>query len=285
MQPKSYIVLDIETTGLHPYSDEITEIAAIKVKDGQIVEEFSRLVKIEGQIPPFIVKKTHITNEILQNENPIEVVLEQFLKFIEDLPLIGHNIKSFDYRFLNHYSTNKLDWNIQNEIIDTLALARWKLSLPHNTLGDLCDYYEIEYSAQKNHRALADVLCTQEVYKRLCQENEKGRRHKVFRPTISSGIEMNKKPILKAKNSTSNLLEGFNIAITGEGAYSRESIENIIELNGGKVNNSILKSTNLLISCDDQTSTSKYIKAQKLQKRIVKLEEFLELLRKLEIID
>ncbi|WP_416756270.1 exonuclease domain-containing protein [Mycoplasma aquilae ATCC BAA-1896] len=281
----NYVVLDIETTGLQPYNDEITEIAAIKVKNGKIVEQFSKLVKIQGVIPPFIVKKTHITNEMLRNEDPIEIVLAQFLEFIEDLPLIGHNIKSFDYRFLNYFSNSRLNWNISNEIIDTLLLARTKLSLAHNTLGDLCNYYAIEYSAEKNHRALADVICTDKVYKKLCNEKSKARNWNLTRTKRNFEPYSNNKMQLKSNALHSNLLEGFNIAITGEGMYSRESLERVIELNGGKVNNSVLKSTTLLISCDDQTTTLKYIKAQQLQKRIVKLEEFLELLRKLEIID
>ncbi|MFV8475748.1 exonuclease domain-containing protein [Mycoplasma sp. VS403A] len=284
-QLDNYVVLDIETTGLQPYNDEITEIAAIKVKNGKIVEQFSKLVKIQGVIPPFIVEKTHITNEMLRNEEPIEIVLAQFLEFIEDLPLIGHNIKTFDYRFLNYFSNSRLNWNISNEIIDTLLLARTKLSLSHNTLGDLCNYYAIEYSAEKNHRAFADVICTDKVYKKLCNEKSKTRNWSLTRTKRNFESYSNNKIELKSNTLHSNLLDGFNIAITGEGTYSRESLERIIELNGGKVNNSVLKSTTLLISCDDQTTTLKYMKAQKLQKRIVKLEEFLELLKKLEIID
>ncbi|MFV8480443.1 exonuclease domain-containing protein [Mycoplasma sp. AA7A] len=284
-QLDNYVVLDIETTGLQPYNDEITEIAAIKVKNGKIVEQFSKLVKIQGVIPPFIVENTHITNEMLQNEDPIEIVLAQFLEFIEDLPLIGHNIKTFDYRFLNYFSNSRLNWNISNEIIDTLLLARTKLSLSHNTLGDLCNYYTIEYSAEKNHRALADVICTDKVYKKLCNEKSKTKNWSLKRAKRNLEPYSSNKIELKSNALHSNLLEGFNIAITGEGTYSRESLEQVIELNGGKVNNSVLKSTTLLISCDDQTTTLKYMKAQKLQKRIVKLEEFLELLKKLEIID
>ncbi|MHA3838891.1 exonuclease domain-containing protein [Mycoplasma sp. HF14] len=281
MLPKEYIVLDIETTGLYLDNDEITEIAAIKVINGEIVDEFSKLVNIEGKIPPFIERKTHITNEMLKCEKPIDVVLESFLEFIADYPLVGHNIKSFDYRFLNHYANKKLNRTIENEIIDTLYLARRRLDLPHNTLGNLCDYYEIEYSAENNHRALADVVCTQEVFKRLILEKE---NDNPFRRRYYSIPRTKENKRLISKKSNSKLLEGFNIAITGESEYTRESIEELITLNGGIVNNSVINATSFLLVCSNSSTTSKYRKAQELGKRIVSFEEFLILLKELEII-
>ncbi|MFV8467951.1 PolC-type DNA polymerase III [Mycoplasma sp. HF11B] len=167
MYPNSYIVLDIETTGLSPNLHEITEIAAIKVINNQVAERFSKLVKINGPLPDFISKLTHITWDMLQNQAPIEKVMQDFIEFIQELPLIGHNIVRFDIKFLQHYAIKTQGHVFTNEIIDTLMLSRNRLRLPNYKLGTICDYYFIPYDASENHRALADCEVTLECYKFL----------------------------------------------------------------------------------------------------------------------
>ncbi|MFV8401331.1 PolC-type DNA polymerase III [Mycoplasma sp. CR] len=167
MHPNSYIVLDIETTGLSPNLHEITEIAAIKVINNQVVDHFSQLVRISGPLPEFISQLTHITWDMLKNQAPIKQVMLEFIDFVQDLPLVGHNIARFDIKFLQYYAAKTHGHIFRNEIIDTLMLSRHRLNLPNYKLGTICNYYCIPYDASENHRALADCEVTLQCYKFL----------------------------------------------------------------------------------------------------------------------
>ncbi|WLP85518.1 exonuclease domain-containing protein [Mycoplasma seminis] len=281
---KNYIVLDIETTGLSPKNCEITEIAAIKVIDGKIVDEFSELICIKGDLPAFITQKTHITKAMLHGKRDVKYVLADFLDFIQDLPLVGHNIINFDYGFLDYFAQKELSRSIKNELIDTLYLARQNLSLPRNTLGHLCDYYDIKYSAEQNHRALADVICTQKVYEKLTFKPSTQVNNAKRVISYDYTVE-NNKPDLTARIMDSNLLEEFNIVLTGNMPYSRSSIENIITSNGGRVMNTVSKATSFVVYGDMSTPTNKYKKAIERNVRIVGFDAFKALLEELKIID
>ena len=100
---KEYVVVDLETTGLDPYSGcEIIEIGITEIKNDQIVRNYSRLIKPQESIPPLITEITGITNEMVRNEETIETVLPRFRKFLNDRVMIAHNAK-FDLKFLNYY--------------------------------------------------------------------------------------------------------------------------------------------------------------------------------------
>ena len=100
---QEYVVVDLETTGLDPYSGcEIIEIGITEIKDNQIVRNYSRLVKPDRMIPSLITEITGITNEMVENEEGIETVLPRFRKFLSDRVMIAHNAK-FDLKFLNYY--------------------------------------------------------------------------------------------------------------------------------------------------------------------------------------
>lgn len=96
-----YVVFDIETTGLHPDSDQICEIAAIGVKDGLPQGTFSTLVAIEGAMPEAAGRVNGITDDMLKGAPAIGDALDAFLDFIgDDAVLAGHNIVSFDIPFV-----------------------------------------------------------------------------------------------------------------------------------------------------------------------------------------
>lgn len=96
-----YVVFDIETTGLHPESDQICEIAAIGVNDGLPQGLFSTLVAIEGSMPEAAGRVNGITDDMLKGAPAIGDALDAFLDFIgEDAVLAGHNIASFDIPFV-----------------------------------------------------------------------------------------------------------------------------------------------------------------------------------------
>jgi len=94
-----YIVLDIETTGLSRYIHKITEIAAVKVKDNKIIEEYQTLVNPETKIPRFITRLTGIDNEMVKDAPTINEVMPGLLKFLGNHTIVAHNA-TFDYGFI-----------------------------------------------------------------------------------------------------------------------------------------------------------------------------------------
>lgn len=165
----SYIVFDLETTGTNYNKNEIIEIAAIKCV-GQTIYEFNELVSIQSILPLNIVFLTGITNEMLYDAKPIETVLPEFLDFIGNCKLVGHNIKAFDIHFINKACRDLNLSTIKNEIIDTLTLSRNILpNLENHKLSTICDYYGIDSS--NAHRALSDCYMCNECYQNLLKSN------------------------------------------------------------------------------------------------------------------
>lgn len=158
---KDYIVIDTETTGLSHYSNEIIEIAAIRIENGKIIDQYQTLVKPHNVISPNITRITGITNEMVKNSPDILDVLPDFFKFIGDSPLIGHNI-TFDLRFLNSY----LEENLTNSLADTMLIARKKLpNLDNHKLETIVRHLNI--TDHQDHRALSDCNITNKVYEQL----------------------------------------------------------------------------------------------------------------------
>jgi len=166
-----YVVFDIETTGLDTLNDRIVELGAIRVKDGEVVGEFSRLINPGIFIPLEVTDINGITNEMVENEDYPGVVLSQFHKFIEGVEfLIGHNAIRFDYPFLlNEFRRNYVK-NDEYKVKDTVRIARLKLrrQLRSFSLKSLTEYYGI--INKDAHRALSDVYATYELFQKLNQE-------------------------------------------------------------------------------------------------------------------
>ena len=161
---KNYIVIDTETTGLSAQRDHIIEISALKIKNGQIIENYTSLVYPGIMIPKSSIKIHGITDDMVKDAPTIDQVLPEFLDFIGNQPLIGHNL-SFDLRFINSY----LDKNINHNLADTMLIARKKLGfLPNHKLITLIEYFKLGESQE--HRSLSDCVYTYKVYEKLKQE-------------------------------------------------------------------------------------------------------------------
>lgn len=161
---KNYIVIDTETTGLSAQRDHIIEISALKIKNGKIIDNYTSLVNPGIMIPKSSIKIHGITDDMVVNAPTIDQVLPEFLDFIGNQPLIGHNL-SFDLRFINSY----LNENINHSLADTMLIARKKLSfLPNHKLITLIEYFELGESQE--HRSLSDCVYTYKVYEKLKQE-------------------------------------------------------------------------------------------------------------------
>ena len=160
--PKDYTVIDLETTGLSSSYDEIIECAALRVRGGEIVDKFQSLVCPSFPVCDFIVQLTGITNEMLDGCSKIETVLPEFLRFIGDDVLLGHNV-GFDVNFIYDASMRVLGKTFRNDFVNTLRVAQKAIpSLAHYRLSDLCEYYKVDTTSA--HRALSDCQMTHEIY-------------------------------------------------------------------------------------------------------------------------
>ena len=167
---EKYIVLDIETTGTKPLESDIIEIGAVYIENNQVKDQFNELVKPNEIISEYITGITGITNEMVKDAAPIEVVLPRFIDFCRGLPLIGHNIEVFDYRMLRVKAT-RLGLKLENDTLDTLIIARKMVwNLPSRKLGDLCNHYGIDLL--NAHRAYDDAYATSELFRFLRDEFE-----------------------------------------------------------------------------------------------------------------
>lgn len=160
----SYIVLDIETTGLSPERDQIIELGALKVKNGMIQDTFCSFVNPNSKLSSRIIDLTGITDDMLWDSPEIESVLKKFISFSRELPILGHNIR-FDYSFLK-VNFEKIGLSYEREGIDTLKLSKaFHQELASKSLANLCIHYNI--SNPHAHRALDDAKATYELYCKL----------------------------------------------------------------------------------------------------------------------
>lgn len=157
----NYVVLDLETTGFDPNSNEIIEIGAIKYKDNIEVAKFNCLINPKIDIPQKVTKLTGITNEDVSNCDTIDIVFPKFMDFIGNDLLVVHN-GSFDFSFIEKtLNTLKIN-NFTNNNVDTLYLARENIKdCKNHKLETLKEYFNLEFDS---HRALADCKTTNYIY-------------------------------------------------------------------------------------------------------------------------
>ncbi|MBR1797404.1 MAG: 3'-5' exonuclease [Clostridiales bacterium] len=158
-----YVLFDLETTGLYPETDEVIEIAALRVAGGEVVSEFSTLVDPGIHIPYVASRVNGITDDMVKGAPPMDRVLREFVDFVGDSVLMGHNIVRFDMRFIQKDACKYLGCKIGNELADTLMIARSLLpELPSRSLASLAQHYNVSYAGA--HRALADCYINKKVY-------------------------------------------------------------------------------------------------------------------------
>ena len=159
-----FVVLDIETTGIEiADGNKITEIGAVKIKNGIICEKFGSLLNPGRSIPQEIVSLTGITDEMVKDCPSFEDIASDLFKFCDGAYIVAHNAP-FDMGYIKHFSKEQ-DYVYNNPIIDTVPLAREVLpSLRHHKLNNLTDYFGIELV---HHRAWNDAYATAKVFLEL----------------------------------------------------------------------------------------------------------------------
>lgn len=151
-----YVVFDLETTGVSCVTDRVIEISAVKVQGKKIVDKFSMLVNPEMKIPFRASQVNHIYDDMVKDAPVFEKALADFDAFIGDMVLVGHNIHTFDMKFIQRDARAYWGKTFANSYIDTLVLARKCLpQLSGHKLTDLAAHYCI--CSDGAHRALGGL--------------------------------------------------------------------------------------------------------------------------------
>lgn len=168
----TYVVLDLETTGLSNEFDRIIEFAAIKVQSGMIVDRIQMFVNPHQNLSAFITEKTHIKQSDVNEAKSIEDVITTWLDFMEDHILLAHNAQ-FDIGFINANLERLNLPKLTNTVIDTLDLSKALLKdKKYYRLGVIAKHYKISYDESGAHRADYDTEVLHQVFNKMLLSDE-----------------------------------------------------------------------------------------------------------------
>ncbi|MBQ8207859.1 MAG: PolC-type DNA polymerase III [Clostridia bacterium] len=164
------VVFDIETTGLSVLSCGITEIGAVKIRDGRVIDVFNTFVDPERPIPEEVIKLTGITDEMVKGAPKAGEAIKSFFDFTGNDLLLAHNA-NFDTGFIRHYAAEN-GMKFENPYVDTVAISRFiNTDIKNHKLNTLADYYHLgEFN---HHRASDDAEMLANIYFAMCGKMEK----------------------------------------------------------------------------------------------------------------
>ncbi len=229
--PDSYVVFDLETTGLE-YDCEIIEIGAVKVVNDEIVDTFEELIKPTWHIPANASNVNGITDNMVKDSRPAEGVLNDFMEFIKNKTLIGHNVKRFDYKVLLHNVMRFVGKAVTNPTVDTMYLARMYLSLPNYRLSTLCKHFSVDNDTA--HRALSDATATYKCYVAL--KNYIGQENNEFKHSADSQELQTDSKIFSLD------VNGKNVCLTGDFfCGDKRDVAQMLTQHGAIIDNNVTK--------------------------------------------
>ncbi|MFE8699114.1 PolC-type DNA polymerase III [Cytobacillus sp. FJAT-54145] len=154
----TYVVFDVETTGLSAVYNTIIELAAVKIKDGEIIDRFEAFANPHHPLSATTIDLTGITDDMVRDAPEVEEVLHRFHQWAEDCVFVAHNA-SFDMGFLNvGYKKAGIE-KATNPVIDTLELARFLYpEMKNHRLNTLAKKFDVELT--QHHRAIYDAEAT-----------------------------------------------------------------------------------------------------------------------------
>lgn len=227
-----FAFLDVETTGLDPNSgDKICEIAVIKTLDGQIADEFVSLINPGRNIPERAVSIHGITQTMVNRAPLFRDIAKDLLDFLTDTVIVAHNAR-FDLEFLR-VELGNLNLSLpENNVIDTLGIARRYYAFPSNSLGDIARYIGLPLDQQ--HRALADVTTTKDIFEFFLKDlSRRGIRLKRLKDVIKlQGKSVEVKPsneLVLPTEIEQALREKSKLEIKYLSAYKEETSTRVIE--------------------------------------------------------
>ncbi|RJE86790.1 PolC-type DNA polymerase III [Paenibacillus sp. 1011MAR3C5] len=152
----TYIVFDIETTGLSVVNNKIIELAGVRMQDGKEIDRFSTFINPHEKIPYHIQQLTNINDDMVKDAPELEPKLREFISFIGDDILVAHNAR-FDIGFIQANCKSLGLPEVTNPVLDTLELARFLYpTMKNHRLNTLSDKYKI--SLENHHRAVDDSV-------------------------------------------------------------------------------------------------------------------------------
>lgn len=168
-----FTVIDIETTGLSKYNNQIIEIAAAKIRNGKIIDIYQSLINPKDKIPSFITRLTGISNEMVKSAPTIIQELPEFIKFLKEDIFVAHSAR-FDFGFIEHNLQKHYKRKLLNQCLCTRKLAnRIYQELPSKKLDSVCRHLNINNS--QTHRAKGDVKAAVEIFRHMLNElNKRG---------------------------------------------------------------------------------------------------------------
>lgn len=181
------ICFDTETTGLDPLTgDRLLEIGCVElINNKRTGNYFHEIINPERDIPEDAVKIHGISNNKVIDKPIFKDIIDKFIEFIADSPLIAHNAP-FDMKFLHHEFELLGYKKLENTVIDSLLLAKEKFPGQKNNLDALCKRFNIDASARVFHGALLDAELLADVYIELNGGSQK---------SLIDDINVNKKAI------------------------------------------------------------------------------------------
>ena len=173
LKKATYVVLDLETTGLSPRYDRIIEFAGHKVVDGLVVSSLDILIDPQAPLPKDITRLTGIKEDMLVGKPTIREVIPQILAYLEGCVLVTHNAQ-FDFSFLQEALKNNGFDPLTNTVVDTLALSRYLFpESKRHSLGALCKNMEVVYDEDAAHRADYDARVLNDVWQPMIDKLHK----------------------------------------------------------------------------------------------------------------
>jgi DNA polymerase III epsilon subunit family exonuclease len=162
LERATFVVVDLETTGLRPGTSRICEIGAVRVHDLELVDDFELLVDPGVPVGPVITKITGLRDSDLRGAPHPAIAVRRFLEFAGDAVLVAHNAR-FDLAFLDRETERLTGARLAGPVVDTVGLARRLLAgrTPRAGLASLAQFFGT--AAQPCHRALPDAQATAEI--------------------------------------------------------------------------------------------------------------------------
>lgn len=150
----TYVVFDIETTGLSVINNKIIELAGVKMRDGKVIDKFETFINPHEKIPYHISQLTHITDDMVAGAPELADMLPKFIDFVGDAVLVAHNAR-FDMGFIQEACKRQGLPPLPNPVLDTLELARLQYpALKNHRLNTLAEKFKV--ALDNHHRAVDD---------------------------------------------------------------------------------------------------------------------------------
>ena len=166
---EEFVVFDTETTGLYVGNDQMIEIGAVKIKNGEITDRFDELINPNKKLPEKITLLTNITDDMLKDKDNEENVTKRFLEWIGDLPMVAHNAK-FDIGFIDMACKKYNLGEFNNVVVDTMGVARMLYSdWPNHKLSTLVKKLNVEWNEEEHHRADYDAEGTAKCFYKMAK--------------------------------------------------------------------------------------------------------------------